>query len=102
MMGTFHLDPLSFTLTNTHTNATSVLTIHDQSWMAYNDAPSLLLQNSSKDTILQTSITKPNACQTLQICFSQAPMLDIIAPLALILYFQDKYATYCKTQKFEL
>jgi hypothetical protein len=102
MVGTFHLNPLSFTLTDTRTNTTSMLAIHDQVWRAYNDAPSLWLQNSSKDTILQTSITKPNECQTLQVCFSQAPMLDIIAPLALILYFQDEYAGYCRTQRFQL
>ena len=103
MVGTFHLDPLSFTLNDTRRiNDTSVLTIHDRDWRAYNDAPSLWLQNSTGGTILQTSITEPNQCQTLQICFSDAPILHIIVSLALILHFQDKYATYCRTERFQL
>lgn len=75
----------------------------------YSDAPSYDLRlNGSEDQppVLQTVVTKPNSCESLKVCIGKAALeasfFNIIAPLAITLYYQDQYATYCKTERLRL
>ena len=105
MWGYFIHDDFSFYLNDTRINAEIKLRPVDKEWSYSDDAPSFTLRyvepdDQLGDVVMQTAVTKRNHCELLKICLQvPAPTLDIVVPLGLALWAQDRHTTYCTTPR---
>ena len=105
MLGHFVRDNLSISLNDTRVNTEIQVRPVDKEWLYSNDAPSFTLHyvkpnGQLGDMIMETAVTQRNHCEILKICLqASTPTLEVIAPLGLALWAEDRYATYCYSPK---
>jgi hypothetical protein len=92
---------LSFDFRDLRTNTSTTLQAVDKEWTFTNDAPSVLLKNTSGAEVIRTDVTKPGkfGCTYLKVCAGQDAGPQIIVPIGLILIRQMDYAIECTTPK---
>ena len=101
MRGYFILDDLSIYLNDTRTNTEIEVRPVDKEWLYPNDAPSFTLHEVRPngqlgDMIMTSAVTRRDHPEALKICLqAPAPTLDVIVPLGLALWAEDRYATFC-------
>jgi hypothetical protein len=88
---------LSFNITDLRTNLTANIRAVDKQWAFDNDAPSVLLKDSSGVEVIRTDVTKKGDCTQLKVCAAQQNGGSIIVPIGLILIRQMDYAVSCTT-----
>ncbi|KAF9035925.1 hypothetical protein BJ165DRAFT_1615332 [Panaeolus papilionaceus] len=96
---------LFITLNDETTGLVTTMNSVDAQWRFTDDAPSLVLAQSSNQTLggkqlapvlLQTSVTKRNHCEVLKVCMSSATLdLQSIVAMGLILRAQQEYSLSC-------
>jgi hypothetical protein len=106
MWGHFDRDYyFSMSLNDTRTNTVTKLRAVDREWYYSDDAPSFTLNNVAPDgqlgdMVMQSAVTKRSHCELLKVCLSKgAPGLEILAPLGLVLWAEDRYTSYCTTPR---
>lgn len=92
-------------LNDTRTLIETDLRAVDRESFYSDDAPSFTLNDVKPDgqlgnMVMQSAVTKRSHCELLKVCLgSNTPGLDILAPLGLVLWAQDRYTTYCTTPR---
>jgi hypothetical protein len=96
--GSFNFyDYLSFNLTDLRSNSANYIHAVRKKWAFYDDAPSVVLKDSSGAQVLRTAGTRMGDCTQLKLCATQNNGASITVPIGLILIRQMDYAIYCTT-----
>jgi hypothetical protein len=96
--GSFNFyDCLSFNLTDLRSNSATYIRAVHKKWAFYDDAPSVVLKDSSCAQVLRTAGTRMGDCTELKLCAAQNNGASVTVPIGLILIRQMDYAIYCTT-----
>src|SRR5262249_12726480 len=95
--------PLIITTFDARTNTTNTLESVNKIWSHephYDDAPDFLIRDVISprvfgQVVLETVVTNHDDCTSLKLCAFNASDPGVVAAVALTLYHQSKYASYC-------